>query len=203
MISFNERANAFKPYEPILKTIVDVIMIICFTYLFVIAFFEKVTIVGHSMNATLANSDTVLVNTIAYHFHSPERYDLIVFKPKIGNVSEFYVKRVIGLPGETIQIKDGHVYIDGEILSDDVISTEIYNAGIAQDQIKLSYNEYFVLGDNRNNSDDSRFSNVGLVTRDSIMGEPWLRIYPLSSFGFISSQEPSTEDTTTESSTEE
>lgn len=202
MMSFKRREIIYRPYEPILKTVVDLVLIICFTYLFVISFFDKVTVVGHSMNDTLKNDDKILVNTIAYNFHNPDRYDLIVFKPKIGNVSEFYVKRVIGLPGETIQIKDGKIYIDKKELKDDVITTEIFNPGIAANPVTLSYNEYFVLGDNRNNSDDSRFSNVGIVTRDSIIGEPWFRISPVSSFGFIGDREPAEEESTTQATEE-
>lgn len=194
MITFKKKEIIYRPYEPIMKLISDLIMIICAAYLLVTSFFSNTTIVGHSMNDTLQNGDTVLINSIAYKFNPPSRYDVIVFEPKIGNVSQYYVKRVIGLPGETIQIKDGRVYIDNNLLEDDVITTEIHNAGLAEDPIVLGYNEYFVLGDNRNNSDDSRFSNVGLVKGDTIIGKPWLTVYPFSSFGIINAKEPVSED---------
>ncbi|MGN0370545.1 MAG: signal peptidase I [Butyrivibrio sp.] len=194
MITFKKKEIIYRPYEPIMKLISDLIMIICAAYLLVTSFFSNTTIVGHSMNDTLQNGDTVLINSIAYKFNPPSRYDVIVFEPKIGNVSQYYVKRVIGLPGETIQIKDGRVYIDNNLLEDDVITTEIHNAGLAEDPIVLGYNEYFVLGDNRNNSDDSRFSNVGLVKGDTIIGKPWLTVYPFSSFGIINAKEPVSDD---------
>ena len=185
MVTFKKKEIIYRPYEPVLKLIVDVIMIICVTYLIVVSFFNHTTVSGHSMNNTLQNNDTVLINSLSYTFHGPERYDLIVFESKIKDNSTLYVKRIIGLPGETIQIKNGKVYIDDKPLENDISKDEIFNAGLASTPIKLAYDEYFVLGDNRNNSDDSRYSNIGNVTRDSIIGKPWLRIKPVSSFGTI------------------
>ena len=150
------------------------------------------------MRDTLSNDNVVLINKAVYSFRNPKRYDVIVFEPNIGNVSPYYVKRIVGLPGETVQIIDGDIYIDGKVLEDDVIDIEIYNPGNAKEPIKLGYNEYFVLGDNRNNSDDSRFSNVSLVKADSIIGTPWLVIYPFSEFGTINAITMTEEETETE-----
>lgn len=196
MITFKKREIIYRPYEPVLKFVVDIVMIVCIAYLFIMAFFNNTKIVGHSMNNTLKDGDVVLINSIAYDFGDPKRYDVIVFEPKVANVSQHYVKRIIGLPGETVQIKDGKVYINDELLEDDVIDIEIYNAGIASEQLKLRQDQYFVLGDNRNNSDDSRFSNVGLVSRDSIIGKPWLVVYPFSDFGTTKADRINEEETT-------
>lgn len=196
MITFKKREIIYRPYEPVLKFIVDIVMIICAAYLFVMAFFNNTSIVGHSMNDTLKDGDVVLINRIAYDFSEPDRYDVIVFEPKVANVSQHYVKRIIGLPGETVQIKDGRIYIDGRILEDDVVDMEIYNAGVAAEPVQLGQNQYFVLGDNRNNSDDSRFSNVGLVSGDSILGKVWLVVYPFSNFGGTKAEQITEEETT-------
>ena len=185
MISFKKREILYRPHEPIIKAIVDIIVIVCAAFLMITFFFDNTSITGHSMNNTLKNEDVMLVNKVAYKYRDPKRYDVIIFKPNIGNVSDYYTKRIIGLPGETVQIIDGKVYIDGEVLKDDVIDEVIYNAGNAAKPIKLGYNEYFVLGDNRNNSDDSRFSNVGFVKYEDIVGMPWFVVYPFSSFGTV------------------
>lgn len=195
MVTFKKREYIYRPYQIILKLAVDIVIIICATYLVMNAFFTNIVITGHSMNNTLNDDDKVLINRISYIFHDPERYDLIVFEAEISGITGCYVKRVIGLPGETVKITDGRVYIDGKELEDDVIKTYINTAGLAADSIKLAYDEYFVLGDNRNNSDDSRYSNIGLVKRENIIGRPWLRISPVSSFGIIKTKEIKTEKT--------
>lgn len=182
-VQFKKREIIYRPYEPVVKTIVDVIMIICAAFLFVLAFFHKTTIEGNSMSDTLKREDVVLINKVAYSFDGPKRFDVVVFQ--VEDSENLYVKRVIGLPGETVQIVGGKVLIDGKALKDDVIEMEIYNAGLAAEPIKLAYNEYFVLGDNRNNSDDSRFSNIGLVTRKAIIGKPWFCLSPIQDFGVI------------------
>ncbi|MCM1308545.1 MAG: signal peptidase I [Butyrivibrio sp.] len=184
MITFKKREIIYRPHEPIVKLIVDMIMIVCAAYLLVIAFFDSTQVAGHSMNNTLKDGDTVLIDKVCYEFREPKRYDLIVFEPKVANVSEFYVKRIIALPGETVLIRDGRVYIDGKRLESDLIDTEIYNPGLAAEPIALGANQFFVLGDNRNNSDDSRFSNVGLVNGKDIIGRAWMVTMPLADFGF-------------------
>ena len=189
MISFKKREILYRPHEPIIKAIVDIIVIVCAAFLMINFFFDNTSITGHSMNNTLKNDDVMLVNKVAFKYRDPKRYDVIIFKPNIGNVSDYYTKRIIGLPGETVQIIDGKVYIDGKVLEDDVIDEVIYNAGNAAKPIKLGYNEYFVLGDNRNNSDDSRFSNVGFVKYEDIVGMPWFVVYPFSSFGTIGAEQ--------------
>lgn len=199
MVTFKKREIIYRPYEPVVKLIVDVIMVICIAFLLVTAFMDNTQVVGYSMNNTLQDGDIVLIDKVSFEFREPKRYDIIVFEPKVANVSKFYIKRIIGLPGETVQIKEGSVYIDGKLLESDLIDTEIYNPGVAAEPVRLDHNQFFVMGDNRNNSDDSRFSNVGLVSRDDIIGRVWMVPYPLSHFGFprVKAQESEEEDEST------
>ena len=194
MITFKKREIIYRPYEAVIKIIADLVVIVCAAFLMVTFLFDNTTVSGHSMNNTLQNGDVVLVNKAVYQFRNPQRFDVVVFKPNIGNVSQYYIKRIIGLPGETVQIKDGKIYIDGSLLGYDVTDTVIYNGGSATEPVKLGYDEYFVLGDNRNNSDDSRFGNVGPVKRETIIGMPWLIVYPFSDFGVIETKALSTSD---------
>ena len=135
------------------------------------------------MEATLNNGDQLIVEKLSYYFNDPERYDVIVF-PFSENVS--YIKRIIGLPGEIIQIKNGEVYLNGELLEDDFGKEErIEDPGLAEEEIVLAEDEYFVLGDNRNASVDSRREEVGLIKRSQIEGKAWVRFYPFDSISTV------------------
>lgn len=193
------REKKYHVHEIILKWIVDITMVVCLSFILATYMLGKTTVVGHSMEPTLENDDSLLVDKVSYCFRQPERYDVIVFEPAIANVSKYYVKRIVGLPGETIQIIDGVVYINGEPLENDVIYSfglkdeagkpvepeKIYNAGLAEKPITLGYDEYFVLGDNRNNSEDSRFSNVGNVKYSAIIGRIWAVSSPFGRMGLV------------------
>ena len=193
------REKKYHVHEIILKWIVDITMVVCLSFILATYMLGKTTVVGHSMEPTLENDDSLLVDKVSYCFRQPERYDVIVFEPAIANVSKYYVKRIVGLPGETIQIIDGVVYINGEPLENDVIYSfglkdeagkpvepeKIYNAGLAEKPITLGYDEYFVLGDNRNNSEDSRFSNVGNVKYSAIIGRLWAVSSPFGRMGLV------------------
>lgn len=193
------REKKYHVHEIILKWIVDIIMVVCLSFILATYMLGKTTVVGHSMEPTLENDDSLLVDKVSYCFGQPKRYDVIVFEPTIANVSKYYVKRIVGLPGETVQIVDGVVYINGEPLSDDVTlrlagvdeegnpiePEKIYNAGLASEPITLGYDEYFVLGDNRNNSEDSRFSNVGNVKYSAIIGRIWAVSSPFGRMGLV------------------
>lgn len=182
---FSKREKVYKPYEPIMKWIVDIIMVVCIAYLIVIYLCSKTFMVGNSMNSMIENGDGILIDKVTFCFREPERYDVVIFEPNVANVSQYYIKRIIGLPGETVQIIDGKVYINGEPLSDDISDESIFNSGLATEPVVLGYNEYFVLGDNRNNSEDSRFSNVGNIKRNSIIGRIWLISTPVSRLGLV------------------
>ena len=141
------------------------------------------------MEPTLTDGDTVVIQRLSYYFSEPERYDVVVF-PVTYEEEEgkdtYYIKRVIGMPGETVQIIDGSVYIDGEQLKDDKYAvSDILDAGIAASPLVLGEGQYFVMGDNRNMSTDSRNSYVGLVSRRNIIGEAWICTWPLNHFGSL------------------
>lgn len=146
---------------------------------------QQVSTVGDSMSPVLKNADKVLVNRIVYNASSPKRGDIIVFKPKGNESSHYYAKRIVGLPGETIQILENQIYIDGKKLKEDYKTTKINTAGIAGEKLKLGGDEYFVMGDNRENSEDSRSADIGAVKRSYIYGKAWFVISPKKDFGFV------------------
>ena len=138
---------------------------------------ERTVVSGDSMEPTLRDGDNLIVDKLSYRFRDPQRYDIVVF-PFRYQEDTYYIKRIIGLPGETVQIYDGDVYINGKLLRDDYGSEAIRNAGLASKAITLSEDEYFVLGDNRNNSADSREPSVGNIRKQDIKGRALLRIWP-------------------------
>ncbi|MCD7737089.1 MAG: signal peptidase I [Lachnospiraceae bacterium] len=163
----------------------EILVVILFAYVVVYFFGQTRTNIGQSMDTTLSGGDTVLLNTLVYQFGSPERGDVIAFKPNGSSTAYTSIKRVIGLPGETVQIKDGMIYIDGAVYLEEKSYPAITNAGMAEDGITLGDREYFVLGDNRNNSEDSRFADVGVVKSDYIEGKVWFVLSPSEHRGFL------------------
>lgn len=148
-------------------------------------FGQKVSTVGDSMKPVLQNGDVVLVNRIVYNASRPKRGDIIVFKPKGNENSHYYIKRIIGLPGETVEIIENHVYINGEKLKEDYKTTDINDVGIVSEKMQLASDEYFVLGDDRENSEDSRNADAGNVKRSYIYGKAWFVVSPKKDFGFV------------------
>ena len=150
---------------------------------------HQTTVEGESMEPTLTDGDSVIIQRLSYYFADPKRYDVVVFPVSYDDGTAkktYYIKRVIGLPGETVQIIDGSVYINNEKLDDDVYGAAAINeAGIAENPLVLGENQYFVMGDNRNMSTDSRNSYVGLVNKNDIIGEAWLCTWPLNHFGGV------------------
>lgn len=165
--------------------IFQIAVVMLFAFVLVYFFGQARTNVGQSMELTLADGDRVLMNTLNYSVGSPKRNDIIAFKPNGSTTSHTHIKRVIGLPGETIQIKDGMIYIDGKVYLEKTDYPVMNNAGLADEPITLGVKEYFVLGDNRNDSEDSRYADIGLVNADYIEGKVWFRIAPSEAFGFV------------------
>lgn len=174
-----------KKIRELLGWVAYIVIVVCATYLIVNYVGQRTKVSGDSMQATLQNGDNLIVDKITYRFKEPERYDIIVF-PYRHAENTYYIKRIIGLPGETVQIIDGYVYINDKKLNEHYGLEIIQNAGNAKEPIVLNEDEYFVLGDNRNASADSRESSVGVLHRDEIIGRAWMRIWPLKNFGVIS-----------------
>jgi signal peptidase I, bacterial type len=166
--------------HPLLRTILSVL--ICITVALILSLLitkyvaHHTSVEGSSMEPTLYNGDQLIVEKFSYYFHDPERYDVIVF-PFSENVS--YIKRIIGVPGDIIQIKNGVIYLNGEEMDEHYGKEElIREPGLAEEEIVLNEDEYFVLGDNRNASVDSRKEEVGIIKRSQIQGKAWVRFYP-------------------------
>ncbi len=145
---------------------------------------QRAWVDGKSMNDTLQHMDQLVNDKFTYNFiRDPERYDIIIFRVN-HKVDTYFIKRIIGLPGETVQIRESRIYINGEVIDDPYKNTDEFLPGSASVPITLGENEYFVLGDNRNVSEDSRYI-VGNVNSSQIIGRAWLRFWPLESFGVI------------------
>lgn len=179
-----------KVLKEVLNISIYILVILVLTYCAVVFLGQRTSVIGSSMEPTLSDGDNLIVDKITYRFSDPKRFDIIVFPFKLEE-NTYYIKRIIGLPGETVQIDlQGNIYINGELLSEsygrEVIAPE--NVGIAVDPIVLGEDEYFVMGDNRNNSMDSRTEIIGNIHGDDIVGRAWVRIWPLSKLGILKHQ---------------
>ena len=165
-----------------------IVLIIALTWTVVTFVGQRTEVSGSSMETTLSDKDQLIVDKMTYRFRDPKRYDIVVF-PYQYQDNTYYIKRIIGLPGETVQILSGMVYIDGMRLDEHYGNEIMENPGIAEElaayDVELGEDEYFVLGDNRNNSSDSRASDVGLIHRKDLIGRAWIRVWPLSQIGVI------------------
>ena len=151
-------------------------MAVLMVYVFVYAVGTKTSNIGSSMEPCLYNGQEVLINRIVYNMKNPGRGDVVVFLPNGNEMNHYYIKRIVGLPGENITIAEGKVYINGEPLLEDETFDLMEDGGIAAKGLRLGDNEYFVLGDNRNNSEDSRSGNIGTVSKDYIIGRAWFHL---------------------------
>lgn len=180
-----------KVMKELLSTGLYLLIVLLLTW-FIITFVGVRTVVdGDSMLPTLSDKDNLIVDKLTYRFKDPQRFDIIVFPPFQDQKDTYYIKRIIGLPGETVQIDEqGKIYINGEVLEEsygrEIIKPD--HRWDAAEPILLGEDEYFVMGDNRNNSSDSRTPIVGNIHRDDIIGRAWVRIWPFSEFGMLKHQ---------------
>ena len=146
--------------------------------------FTAAVVSGPSMEPTLQNGDRVIVNRIAIRLSAPEHGDIVAF-PYPANPGDKHIKRIIGVPGDTVDVQNYWIYINGELFIDDYSPDGVFLTGDMNLPVVISENEFFVLGDNRLNSKDSRFASVGLIQREDIIGSAWFRFIPIDNIGTL------------------
>lgn len=162
---------------------IAIVLLVAFTLVYFVGL--RTGVVGQSMAETLNGGDEILVNRFVYKVTNPRPNDIIVFLPNGNEKSHYYIKRVIAVPGDTVLIENGVVYVNGKPFDEDVDVASIEEAGLAAEEITLGQDEFFVLGDNRNNSEDSRYANIGNIKKEYIIGKAWFRVAPWGDFGFL------------------
>ncbi len=186
-ISERDEEKERSPFQELLGMLLYIGVVLVITFLIITFVGQRTHVSGDSMKNTLHHGDQLIVDKITYRFKEPVRYDIIVF-PYQYEEDTFYIKRIIGLPGETVQIVNGEIYINGEILRETYGREVIRDPGMAAEPVQLGEDEYFVLGDNRNASSDSREPSVGVIHRNDIVGRAWIRIWPLNKAGILKHQ---------------
>ncbi len=164
--------------------ILSVAAVIALAWVIITFSIEKTMLADASMEPTLQEGDTILIDVLSYRIRKPHRNEVIIFQQGDREHSFYNVKRVIGLPGETVRISDGVVFINGKEMTEVVKVDAMLLPGLANYELTLGNDEYFVLGDSRNNSEDSRYATVGNVKEEDIIGRAWIRT---NQFGFINS----------------
>ena len=151
------------------------------------AFFQTVVLQESSMEPTISAGEKLLVNKVVFHLSSPKRGDIIAFRLGEKDKGTIHIKRIVGIPGDTIQIQNEQIMINGKTYVEQKDFPPIQHAGTAEEPLTLAGNEYFVLGDNRNSSEDSRFVDIGNIKKDQIVGKVWFVISPMSKMGLLNS----------------
>lgn len=171
--------------KEIFSTVVWLLTVVALSWLLVTFVAQRTDVNGSSMYPTLEDGDQLIADKLSYRFHDPERFDIVIFPYRYAEKT-YFIKRIIGLPGETVRIDEqGNIYINGEVLEEHYGYETIEYAGLAAEEIQLGDDEYFVMGDNRNVSEDSRYPDVGNVKRSELIGRAFVRIYPFSKFGLL------------------
>ena len=174
-----------KKVRGVLRLVFEIIVTLAFAALVGIAMFQSVTMQESSMEPTISVGDRYFMNRVIYRVSSPKRGDVIVFRTNASDDAALHIRRVIGLPGETVQIVDGQILINGETYKEGRDFPVISNPGMASSPVTLESGEYFVLGDNRNNSEDSRYGSIGKVNKKYITGKLWFKLFPVKSISFF------------------
>ena len=186
-LNFGKQRKKFNVeiFKEVLTWTAQIIGVILIAYVCISSFGIRSSVVGQAMSDTLESGEQILINKITYVFSNPRSGDVVVFLPNGNEKSHYYIRRVVGVPGDKVQIKDGALYINGELYEETTVVAAMEEAGIAETEITLSEDEYFVLGDNRNNSEDSRYANIGNVKKEYIIGKAWFHFGSEGGMGFI------------------
>lgn len=187
-LNFGKQRKKFNMplFVEIISWIAEIAIVIGIAFVVIFFFGFRTSVVGQAMTSTLENGDQILVNRFVYMVGHPKQNDIVVFFPNGNEKSHYYIRRVIACPGDKVQIKDGAVYVNGKAYQEvnlDVAAIE--DAGLAAEEITVDKNEYFVLGDNRNNSEDSRQANIGNVKKEYIEGKVWFRLGSFKKLGTV------------------
>jgi len=180
-----KKPRAGKKFKKAMGWIIQIILVLILSAIVSYGFFGVVVMQESSMEPTIRVNDHIRINKAAYLWGEPDRGDVIAFYKSESRTGSVQIKRVIGVPGDTIQIKDGFILLNGETYMNNDEYSKINNAGLAEDPILLKKGQYFVLGDNRNNSEDSRFVDIGNIDEGNIIGKAWMITSPWSRFGFL------------------
>ncbi|MBQ8306638.1 MAG: signal peptidase I [Blautia sp.] len=165
----------------------EIAVTLIFAALVAITFFQSVTMQESSMEPTISVGERFFMNRLVYRVMDPKRGDIIVFKTNGSDDAALHIRRIVGIPGDTVQIVDGRVLVNGGTLKEKGDFPSISNPGLAASPVTLQSGEYFVLGDNRNNSEDSRYGDIGTVNKKYIVGKLWFQIGPMTKMGFMGS----------------
>lgn len=176
-VTYQMRKQKRQRRDMVIQTVLKFVFVV-FCAFFIIRFLcFSYTVQGDSMEPALKKDEKHLVNRLIYRVKNPKRYDIIVFKSDDAESRDFYVKRVVGLPGETVEIKNGNTYVNGK-KTKHFSKEKILSPGLAAEKITLKKNQYFVLGDNYNNSEDSRSASVGNVKSENVIGKISFKYWP-------------------------
>ncbi|HBI60913.1 MAG TPA: signal peptidase I [Lachnospiraceae bacterium] len=196
----NRKDTGKRLAKMILITIAEVLIVVFAAYAITHYGMETFTVSGQYMSPTLETGDKILVNKLSYRIHSIKRNDVVIVQQSGSEHNYYTVERVIGLPGEEVQIQDGNVFINGKKLKEPYDFPAMENGGLALEPVILEEDEYFVLCDNRNNGEDSRNANVGNIAKEDIIGKAWIR---MNTIEFISHLDGFSEEKDAESSGKE
>lgn len=173
-----------KKLRRIWKAVRSAVLLIAAAYLLVTYVVQRVDVYGDSMSPMLNQGDVLLIDKLTMRIRKPRRFEMVVFRYRYRD-NLYYIKRIIGLPGETVQIIDGKILIDGVVLEETFGTEPIEKGKRAEEPVVLGKDEYFVLGDNRNHSSDSRDSDIGNLKKEEIIGRAVLRIWPFERAGLL------------------